>query len=136
MKSLIVFLALTIGAVGLCAQDTPQTTPPPPPPMRHAHSNIMAMHQHMMKTQDQSAKMRATLEKMKANVSKISDPALKQQVQYDVDLWEEMVQHMESMSQMMKAHSGMGMKSGMGGMGMGHPPMPPSDQKPVTPEKK
>ncbi len=67
---------------------------------------------------------------MKANLSKITDPSLKQQAQYDVDLWEEMVQHMEGMSAMMNAHSGMGM-----GMDMKHHPAMPED-KPPTPEKK
>lgn len=135
MKLSAVFLALAIGAVVLWAQNAPQNPPSQPaPPMNHAHGGMMDMHQHMMKTQDQAAAMRATLEKMKANVSKISDPALKQQAQYDADLWEQMVQHMESMSAMMNAHTGMGMGSGMG-MGMKHPPIPP-DQKPATPEKK
>jgi hypothetical protein len=74
---------------------------------------MMDMHQHMQSMEDQTAKMRATLEKMKSNLSKITDPALKQQAQYDIDLWEEMVQHMEGMSKMMKAHEGMGMMDGM-----------------------
>jgi hypothetical protein len=39
-----------------------------------------------------------------------------------------MVQHMESMAKMMKAHEG------MGGMGMGHPAMP--SDKTQVPEKK
>jgi hypothetical protein len=133
MKSLAVLLAVTVAAVVLWGQNAPQN--PPSPPMPHAHGGMMDMHQHMVKTQDQAAAMRATLEKMKANVSKISDPALKQQAQYDVDLWEQMVQHMESMSAMMNAHAGMGMGSGMG-MGMNHPAVPPSGQKPATPDKK
>ena len=81
----------------------------------------------------QAAKMRATLDKMKANLSKITDPALKQQAQYDVDLWEEMVQHMESMARMMSGHGGMGMGMGMHDM-KDHPPMP--DDKPAAPDKK
>ena len=129
MKPYLLLFALAVGVV-LFAQDTPKTeTAPPATPPAHAHGGTMGMH-HMMNMEDQVVKMRATLEKMKANLSKISDPALKQQAQYDVDLWEDMVQHMESMSKMMKAHGGMG----MGGMGMGHPSMPPSDKTPA-PEK-
>jgi hypothetical protein len=130
MKRYLLLFALAISVV-LFAQDAPkmQTAPPATPPA-HAHGGTMGMH-HMTNMEDQAAKMRATLEKMKANLSKINDPALKQQAQYDVDLWEDMVQHMESMARMMKAHEGMG----MGGTGMGHP-MPPSDNKTPAPEKK
>ena len=48
----------------------------------------------------QVEKMRATLDQMKANLAKIKDPALKQQAQLDVDLWEAMVEHMEGMVKM------------------------------------
>lgn len=126
MKPFLLFFAFAIGI--LFAQETRKPQTPPAPPA-HVHGSAMGMH-HMMNMEDQTAKMRATLEKMKANLGKISDPALKQQAQYDVDLWEEMIQHMESMSRMMKAHEG------MGGMGMDHPPMPSSDNKTSAPEKK
>ena len=66
----------------------------------------MTMHHHM-EMQQQVAKMRATLEKMKANLDKISDPAVKQQAQLDVELWDAMVQHMEGMVKMMTMHGGM-----------------------------
>jgi hypothetical protein len=56
--------------------------------------------------------MRATLEKMKTNVAKVKDPALKQRSQYDVDLWESMVKHMEGMVTMMSGDHEMGMMGG------------------------
>jgi hypothetical protein len=85
---------------------------------------MMTMHQHIQSMQDQAASMRATLEKMKANLAKITDPSLKQQAQYDVDLWEAMVQHMEGMSKMMQAHQSMGMMGG-GNMAPQQPPQAP-----------
>lgn len=134
MKPLFLLFTLVIGVL-LFAQETPKPQAPPTPPS-HVHAGAAGPH-HMMNMEDQAAKMRTTLDKMKANLSKISDPALKQQAQYDVDLWEDMVQHMESMARMMKAHEGMGMGGmGMGmGAGMGHPAMPPSDNKTPAPEK-
>jgi hypothetical protein len=82
------------------------------------HHDKAAMHQaHMQEMKDQVAKMRATLEQLKANLAKVKDPALKQQSQLDVDLWEGMVKHLEGMVEMM-SHGGMG--PGMGaGMGPG-----------------
>ena len=57
--------------------------------------------QHMQEMKAQVEKMRATLEQMKTNLAKVKDPALKQQAQLDVDLWEGMVTHMEGMVLMM-----------------------------------
>ena len=100
-----------VGAACLWAQTT---SPPSQPPMQHDH--MMAMHHQMMQMQDQVKKMRATLEKMRANLDKITDPVLKQQAQDNVDLWEQMVEHMEGMSKMMWGHPGMGMMDHMHGM--------------------
>jgi hypothetical protein len=87
------------------------------------HHDMAAMHQaHTQEMKDQAAKMRATLEQMKVNLAKVKDPALKQQSQLDVDLWEGMVKHMEGMVEMM-SHEGMGpgmMGGGMMGGGMHH----------------
>jgi hypothetical protein len=74
------------------------------------HHDMAAMHQqHMQEMKDQAAKMRATVEQMKANLAKVKDPAVKQQSQLDIDLWEGMVSHMEGMANMMSDHRGMGM---------------------------
>ncbi len=129
MKSLALFAILAFAAVGIAAQDAPQKPATPPPPGHAMHHGQMGdMHSHMMSMQDQATKMRDTLEKMKANVAKISDPAAKQHAQYDVDLWEQMVQHMEGMAKM---------HSGMMGMGMHHGDMSaPHADKPAAPDKK
>jgi len=133
MKSLFVLALIALCPVFLLGQAAPSTpTPAPAAHEHHASNGMMEMHHHMQSMQDEAAKMRATLEKMKANLNKISDPTLKQQAQYDADLWEAMVEHTENMAKMMKSHEGMGM---MGGMGMqNHPSMP--DDKAPAPEKK
>jgi hypothetical protein len=51
---------------------------------------------------------------MKSNLAKVKDPAAKQQIQLDADLWEMVVSHMEGMQKMMSDHPPMGM------MGMHH----------------
>lgn len=138
MKATVLGIVLTLAAACFAAQN-PAPATPPPPPAHHMHHDMMAM--HMKEMHEQVGKMRATLEEMKANLGKITDPALRQQAQYDVDLWETMVHHMEEMTDMMGAHSGMGMGHGMGqgmgqGMGMGgmHPEAPVAPQQPATPQ--
>jgi hypothetical protein len=106
MRTLVLSLILAFSVTVLLAQTSSQPSSAPTTPMHH---NMMTMHQHMQSMQDQATSMRATLEKMKGNLAKITDPSLKQQAQYDVDLWEAMVQHMEGMSKMMDAHQSMGM---------------------------
>jgi len=44
---------------------------------------------------------------MKANLPHVKDPALKQQLQNDVDLWETMVSPLDQMSKMMAELPGM-----------------------------
>ncbi|HUK25029.1 MAG TPA: hypothetical protein VLV49_10650 [Terriglobales bacterium] len=135
MKATLLAVVLVLTSIGLCAQtSTPNSSATPPPPAHRMHHDMMAMHMQQMR--EQVAKMRATLEEMKANLNKITDPALKQQAQYDVDLWEAMVHHMEAMSDMMgphgmsgghNMHMDMGGSSGMGGMQSNSPaPQPPA----------
>jgi hypothetical protein len=83
---------------------------------------MMGMHQkHMEAMKADLAKMRAKLDEMKANLAKVKDPAAKQQIQLDADLWEMVVGHMEQMQKMMSEHPGMGMGMMGGGMaGMRH----------------
>jgi len=111
-------------------------TPAPEPPdssMAHTHQHGTPGHtmpgQNMsgqtmpeMKAQlpemkAQVEKMRATLDQMKANLHKIKRPGLLQQhAQFDLDLWEAMTQHMESMVKMMAQQPEMPMEQAMGGM--------------------
>lgn len=108
------FALMTLAACVWAQAPTQAPAPQPPPPVHHGmHHDRAAMHQkHMQEMKDQVAKMRATLDQMKANLSKVKDPAVKQQSQLDIDLWEGMVQHMEGMASMMSQHEGMGMMGG------------------------
>ena len=65
-------------------------------PMQHN------MHQqHMQEMKAQLEKMHATLDEMKANLAKMKDPAARQQAQLNVDLWQDMVGHLDGMVKMM-----------------------------------
>ncbi len=108
MKVLALLLAFSLNAVGGWAQADPQTPDTSSPHATHPDGHAMAMHRHMQ-MQEQVTKMRATLNRMKANLDKISDPALKEHAQLNVELWESMVQHMEDMVKMMPMHGGMNM---------------------------
>ncbi len=125
MKSAVVCLVVVLLSASLWAQAAPASPPAPaqPPaaapgaPMHHHDHAMGAMRdKHMQEMKAQVEKMRATLEQMKANLAKVKDPALKQQTQLDVDLWEGMVKHMEGMVSMMSGHEGMGMGMMHGGM--------------------
>jgi TolA-binding protein len=117
MRSAVLCFALM--ALAACvwaqapAQAPAQEPAPQSPPAHHGmHHDRAAMHQkHMQEMKDQVAKMRATLDQMKANLSKVKDPAVKEQSQLDIDLWEAMVKHMEGMVSMMSQHEG-GMTGG------------------------
>lgn len=112
MRAACFAFVLIFSAAFACAQNPPTGTPPSPPAHHHG---MGAMHdQHMQEMKSQVEQMRATLEKMKSNLAKVKDPAIKQQSQYDVDLWESMVKHMEGMVTMMSGDHEMGMM--MGGM--------------------
>jgi hypothetical protein len=84
-------------------------------PARHEHGMAGMPDQHMQEMKAQVETMRATLDKMKANLVKIKDPALMEQSQADVDLWQAMVKHMEGMVAMMSdSHESGMMEHGMG----------------------
>jgi len=109
------YLALVLGSFLLSA--AAQTTPPPAdaPPMpccthqsMAGMGNMPAMQKHMQEMKEQVAKMRSTLHQMKASAARMKDPSLKQQAQFDVDLWEAMLQHLEGMVSMMAPPSAMG----------------------------
>lgn len=125
---LIAMLLLTLLVSAQATQPSPQQ-PSQATPMHHPMHHDSEQHMQEMKTQvDQ---MRAKVEAMKANLPNVKDPALKQQLQNDVDLWEMMVNHMDQMSKMMEG------RPGMMGHGMGQPcpgcdmhPAPPADKSP------
>ncbi len=124
-KALILFLVLLAASLAF-AQQGSQTTPPPAgaqaaparpamtPEQRAAHRKQMQeqMQQHMQAMHEQMEKAKATLQQMKDNLPKITDPAAKQQAQLDINMWQTLVDHMS----MMMEHMGPGM---MGGPGMG-----------------
>jgi hypothetical protein len=110
MRAACFGLILIFSAAFAWAQNPPAGTPPPPPAHHHG---VGAMHDsHMQEMKSQVEQMRATLEKMKSNLAKLKDPTVKQQSQYDVDLWESMVKHMEGMVTMMSGDHQMGMMVG------------------------
>ncbi|HYL16150.1 MAG TPA: hypothetical protein VEV41_24170 [Terriglobales bacterium] len=140
LGSLVAVLLLTLFVSAQATQPSTQQ-PSQAPPMHHPmHHDMSAMHeQHMQEMKAQVDQMRAKVEAMKANLPNVKDPALKQQLQNDVDLWEMMVSHMDQMSKMMEG------RPGMMGHGMGQPcpgcdmhPAPPSDksQNPKPPDQK
>lgn len=116
MRSFSTCLLLLVLTVGMCAQQPSPSTPNSGQAPTPGHTTHSAMHHHAGMQSDMHAqvqKMRATLDKMKANLATIKDPTVKQQAQLDVDLWETMVQHMEGMAKMMSGHPDMGMMGNM-----------------------
>jgi len=127
MKYAAVCVALMLLSACLWAQ-TPapaQPAPPPPaqaaPPMHHGmyhHMGAMGP-EHMQEMKAQVAKMRATLEQMKAAVAKEKSTKEPQLERQNIELWEAMVTHLESMVSMMSPPEGMAPGMVHGGM-MGH----------------
>jgi len=159
MKQFSIPLLLVVLSACLWGQAGQNTTPTQPPapsaPMQRS------MHHHMMPHPMPGMKahldtMRAKIADLKTNLAKVKDPATKQALQADLDLWESMAQHMESMQGMMSSRGmGMGMQqdgdgcpccAGMmkqGGCGMGccggnkcmqdKPGASPATEKPAPP---
>ncbi|MBZ5572725.1 MAG: hypothetical protein LAO09_12715 [Acidobacteriia bacterium] len=126
MKHKILLLALlfTLASVAW-AQDTQSQAPASASKTqtRSAHrQHMMEMHkQEMDAAKADVAKIKSSLEQMKANVAKISDADEKARWQANVDMWETLAGHMDRMLQHMES-----MGPGMGPMGG----PPPSDKKP------
>lgn len=86
-----------------------------------------AMQQHMQEAQ-------AKIDKLKADIDKVSDPATKQALQDNADMWQMMFDHMKSMAEGGGMHGGMMRHHGMGkGMGMGQGNPPASNPNPGEP---
>jgi hypothetical protein len=105
MKPLLTVIAALLLSACAWAQE-PATHP-------QDHPDMMAVHQqHMQEMKAQLDKMHAKLDEMKANLAKVKDPAARQQIQLDADLWAMMVSHMDNMQKMMAGpteRDGMGM---------------------------
>jgi hypothetical protein len=101
------------------AQTNPAPQDPPAPPRMHC---MVGAQQPAMSTPpapDMKAQldiMRTKLEQMKVAVAKIKDPALKEQSQLDIDLWQSMIDHMQAMAAAMPPNAPMAMGAGPGGM--------------------
>ena len=124
IKALVLSLLLLAASFAFAqsGQATPpaagaQATPARPamtPEQRAAHRKQMQeqMQKHMQAMHEQMEKAKATLQQMKDNLPKITDPAAQQQAQLDINMWQTLVDHMSAMME----HMGPGM---MGGPGMG-----------------
>ncbi len=134
MKCLIIVLTCVFFTLAVWAQDTgAQGTQPPPqgqPGPMHHQMHPPGMQEHMQEMKAQVASMRTKVDQMKANLGKIKDPATKQQMQLDTDLWDAMVTHLENMQKMMAEHMIGGMHHGP--HGSGGPPDTP--QQPAPPQ--
>lgn len=76
---------------------------------------MRVMHEEMMKDmQADIDSMKSTVTQMKAQLPKISDASVHQQLQWNVDLWQKMLddmdKHMSMMKQMMESHGDMMMR--------------------------
>jgi len=133
-KALVLALLLLVASLAF-AQQSGQTTPPASgaqatkprsamtPEQRAARRKQMQeqMQQHLQAMKEQVDKAQATLQQMKDNLPKITDPAAQQQAQLDIQMWQTLVDHMA----MMMEHMGPGRMGGPGmmGGGMGGPGM-------------
>lgn len=88
-------------APGAAAAPQPDPQAPPSRPAGQAMSpaEINAMHMgQLMRLSDELKAMRTKLDEMKANAAKVKDPALKQQIQLDTELWAMMLSHIQEMN--------------------------------------
>lgn len=130
MKTKAFVLSLLLLAVSFAFGQSGQTAPPASgaqaaparpamtPEQRAAHRKHMQeeMQQHLQAMHEQMEKAKATLQQMKDNLPKITDPAAQQQAQLDINLWQTLVDHMSAMME----HMGPGMMGGPGMDMMGH----------------
>jgi hypothetical protein len=97
--AVLIFL-LFVSAMVFGQAAATQSAPPQAAPMEHPMRGEMMQH-HMQEMKAQLDAMRAKIADIKANLAKVKDPAAKQALQADVDLWETMAGHMEAMQKMM-----------------------------------
>ena len=113
MRILSAVIVLVAGSSLVCAQAPSSQSAAPPSaaqaaPMDHAMPQEM-MQQHMQEMKGQLDSMRAKIADMRTKLAKVKDPAAKQALQADLELWETMAGHMESMQKMPPAEHGPGM---------------------------
>jgi hypothetical protein len=129
MKSIGLAVLILSGALAAQtsapAQGSTEGTAPPP-----RQQQTMAMQQHMQEMQAQMTKMKTKVDQMKANTANIKDPAARQQAELDAEMWQMMVDHMQSMQKMMSEHQGGMMHGGMHHM---HHPGPKGTPPPSAP---
>lgn len=117
MKRVLVLIALlSASAWGQAAptQNPAPQSPAPGAPMHH-HMQHPMMHHPMPDMKAQLDTMHAKIADLKTNLAKVKDPATKQALQADLDLWEGMAGHMEAMQKSMPpVGPGMAMQDGGG----------------------
>ena len=118
MKQIFVLIFAVMLCVSASAQTAPAQSPapqqpvPPGRPMHHPMHHSM-MHHPMPDMTTQLNTMRAKIADLKTSLAKVKDPATRQALQADLDLWESMASHMEAMQKRMgPSGAGMAMHDG------------------------
>lgn len=106
MKQIAILMCvLTFAATAWGQAAPPQNPASPPPPAAggpmHQRMHHPMMQQHMPDMKAQLDTMRAKIAVLQTNLAKVKDPATKQALQADLDLWQSMATHMEAMQKMM-----------------------------------
>jgi hypothetical protein len=101
LAMLVILLSAIIWGQAAPAQNS---APPPPPaqaaPMHHGMHHQMMQH-HMPDMKAQLDRMRVKIADLKTSLARVKDPATRQALQADLDLWESMAGHIETMQKMM-----------------------------------
>jgi hypothetical protein len=118
MKQVSILTVTVLLCVGAWGQAAPSRSPAPTAqaaPMQHRMHEQM-MHQHMRDMKAQLDTMRTKIAILQTNLAKVKDPATKQAMQADLELWQSMANHMEAMQKMMApGGAGMAMQDGDAG---------------------
>ena len=140
MKRFALGLLGIVLALPLFAQQPPPPAGPPGPPPAEMQKMREMHEKHEQAMQADMDKMKSILEQMKSNLNRVksNDPAVKKQLQLDVDMWQAFADHMNHMQQMheqmraeMKKHMGEGDGHGRWRHHGDQPsgPPPPAEQK-------
>jgi hypothetical protein len=100
LAMLVVLLTASIWGQAAPAQNSaPQSPSAQAVPMRHGMHHQMMQH-HMPDMKAQLDTMRVKIADLKTSLARVKDPATKQALQANLDLWESMAGHMEAMQKM------------------------------------